>query len=183
MEILIGLITALLLGVVLLYNRLIRAKVRVRQAWAQVDTQLQRRHDLIPNLVATVRGYAAHEDEVFDAVTAARVDALSIQEPFARAEAEDRVGAAVGRLLAVSENHPQLRADENFRALQSELVATEDRISFARGFANDRVARYRELTDTLPGKLIATPFGLPREQLFSLEHERVRRRPDVDLKG
>lgn len=183
MEILIGLITALLLGVVLLYNRLIRAKVRVRQAWAQVDTQLQRRHDLIPNLVATVRGYAAHEREVLDAVAAARAEALSIQEPFARAEAEDRVGAAVGRLLAVSENHPQLLADENFRALQSELAATEDRISFARGFANHRVARYRELTDTLPGKLIATPFGLPREQLFSLEHERVRRRPDVDLKG
>jgi LemA protein len=183
MEMVLWGLAVLVVAVVLLYNRLIRAKVRVRQAWAQVDAQLQRRHDLLPNLVATVRGYAAHEREAFDAITTARTTALSTSDPFARADAEDDLGAAVGRLLALSEDYPELRADENFRALQAELTATEDRISFARGFANDRVARYRELTDTLPGKLVAGPFGFPREQLFSLGHERARRAPDVELGG
>lgn len=183
MDILLGALALLFVGVVLLYNRLVRARVRVRQAWAQVETQLQRRHDLIPNLVATVRGYATHEREVLDAVVSARTRALAIADPPTRQGAEDELGAAIAELLAVAEGYPELQADGNFRALQHELRDTEDRIAFARGFANDRVARYRGLTDTLPGKLLAGPLRLPRERLFALEHERARSRPDVRLEG
>ncbi len=173
----------LLVGLIALYNRLIRAKVKVRQAWAQVDAQLQRRHDLIPNLVATVQGYAGHERTVLDEVVQARSQALSIGDPIAREGAENALGAALGRLLMVAESYPELRADARFAHLATELRGTEDRIAFARGFANDRVARYRELIDTLPGKLIAGPFGFPREHLFALEHERARAAPIVDLGG
>lgn len=183
MIIALSVLGALLIALIALYNRLIRAKVKVRQAWAQVDAQLQRRHDLIPNLVATVQGYAGHERAVLDEVVRARSQALSIGDPVAREGAEDVLGAALGRLLIVAESYPQLRADERFSHLASELRGTEDRIAFARGFANDRVARYRELIDTLPGKLIAGPMGFPREQLFALEHERARAAPIVDLGG
>jgi LemA protein len=182
-DILLGALALLLVAVTLLYNQLVRARVRVRQAWAQVETQLQRRHDLIPNLVATVRGYATHERELLDAVVSARTRALTTTDPLARGVAEDELGSAVATLLAVAESYPQLQADGNFLALQHELRDTEDRIAFARGFANDRVARYRELTDTLPGKLVAGPLRLPREQLFALEHERAGSRPDVRLEG
>jgi len=181
--VLVAALAVLVLAVIVVYNRLIRAKVAVRQAWAQVDTQLQRRHDLIPNLVATVRAYADHEREALDAVIRARATALSTSGPLDREVAEDHLGVAVDRLLALSERYPQLEADGNFRALQPELSQTEDRLAFARGFANDRVARYRELTDTLPGLLLARPFGMPRGELFALEEERARQRPEVSLGG
>lgn len=181
--VLLLLLVAVVGWVVAGYNRLVRSRVRIDEAWAQIDTQLQRRHDLIPNLVATVQGYAGHERAVLDEVVRARSQALSIGDPVAREGAEDVLGAALGRLLIVAESYPQLRADERFSHLASELRGTEDRIAFARGFANDRVARYRELIDTLPGKLIAGPMGFPREQLFALEHERARAAPIVDLGG
>lgn len=181
--ILLGVLATLLLAVIWLYNGLIRAKVKVRQAWAQVDAQLQRRHDLIPNLVATVQAYAGHERAVLDEVVRLRGTALAQHDPLDRAVAEDALGGALGRLLLVSEGYPDLRADERFAHLATELRGTEDRIAFARGFANDRVARYRKRTDTFPGLLIANAFRFPREQLFALEHERARRVPNVDLGG
>lgn len=171
----------LLLAVILVYNQLIRAKVAVRQAWAQVDAQLQRRHDLIPNLVVVVQAYVGHERAVLDEVTRIRAQALAIRDPIAREVAEDALGEALAKLLALSERYPDLRADERFAALHDELVGTEDRLAFARGFANDRVARYRERTDTLPGLLVARPFRFPRESMFALEHERARRAPEVQL--
>lgn len=171
----------LVLAAIVLYNRLVRAKVAVRKAWAQVDTQLQRRHDLIPSLVATVQGYASHERQALDEVTRARTQAVAISDPVAREVAEDHLGVAIGRLIALAEGYPDLKADANFRALQTELTGTEDRVAFARGFANDRVARYRELTDTFPGWLIARPFGMPRGEMFALEHERARQRVEVAL--
>lgn len=179
----VGVVSALFLSVVLLYNRLVRARIKVRQAWAQVDAQLQRRHDLVPNLVATVRAYAGHEHAVLDRVTQARAQALAVRDPVERQAAEDDFGSALTRLLAVTEQYPNLRADQRFAALHDELVATEDRLAFARGFANDRVARYRERIDTLPGRLLAGPMKFPRESMFALEHERVRRAPDVSLEG
>lgn len=178
-----GVAAALLIGVVLLYNHLVRARIKVRQAWAQVDAQLQRRHDLVPNLVATVGAYAGHEQEVLDRVTRARARALTVRDPVQRQGAEDDFGAALASLLAMTEQYPDLRADQRFAALHDELVATEDRIAFARGFANDRVARYRERIDTLPGRLVAGPMKFPRESMFALEHERARRAPDVSLEG
>lgn len=178
-----GGVALLLLAAIVVYNRLIRAKVKVPQAWAQVDAQLQRRHDLIPNLVATVGAHAAHERDVFDRVTRVRNEALAISDPVARRDAEEQLGDALGSLLALSERYPDLKADQNFRNLQTELSATEDRLAFARDFANDRVARYRKLTDTVPGLLIARPFDFPREAVFALDHERARSNPDVRLGG
>lgn len=170
----LGILAALGVATVLLFNDLVRARVAVRRAWAQVDTQLQRRHDLIPGLVAVVRAAAAHERAALDAVVRARAQALAVDDPVQRQLAEDDLGATVGRLVALAEENPTLATDDNFRALQLELAATEDRLAFARGFANDRVARYRRRTDTFPGLLVARALRFPRAALFALEDERAR---------
>ncbi len=174
-------VVILALLVVVLYNRLVRARVRVDEAWAQVDTDLQRRHDLIPNLVATVQGYAGHERAALDAVTEARTRALSATDPTVREAAEDELGAAVGRLIAIGEEYPDLKADANFRELQDELAATEDRLAFARDFANSRVAHYHELLETFPSVLVARPFGFERRRLFAVDSADARRAATVDL--
>jgi LemA protein len=175
-------VVVLLAAAVVLYNRLVRARVRADQAWAQVDTQLQRRHDLLPNLVATVQAYAGHERATIVAVTAARAAALAVRDPSDRAAAEDELSARIGRLLALAEAYPALQADQGFQALAGELSATEDRIAFARGFANDRVRRYRELITTFPGVLIARPFGFRDRPMFDAD-DGAARAPSVDLEG
>ena len=173
----------LLLAAIWLYNRLIRAKIKARQAWAQVAVQQQRRHDLIPALVGVVQGNLTHEADLLRQVTETRSRALTAGDHLARQQDEDALSALLGRLLLITEGMPTLRADETVRKLQTELRATEDRLAFARGFATDRVARYRELTDTLPGMLIARPFGFPRGELFVREDERAALAPDVRLGG
>lgn len=178
-----GGLVVVLLAVALLYNRLVRAKVRVRQAWAQVAVQQQRRHDLIPNVVAAAQGSAAHERGLLTSVTEARRHALSATGHLARDQAEQELSALLGQLLVLTEAQPELQADGSFRKLQQELRDTEDRLAFARGFANDRVARYRTLTDTVPGMLIARPFRFPRADMFARESERVAYAPDVQLGG
>jgi LemA protein len=180
--VLVAAVAVLVVAVVWLHNRLVRARVRVDQAWAQVDTQLQRRHDLVPNLVATVRGYADHERGALDAVVAARARALELAEPGSRAIAEDELTGAVTRLLAIAERYPDLLADQRFQALAAELSATEDRIAFARGFANDRIRRYRELITTLPGVLVARPLGFRDRPMFDADEVAVIA-PRVDLEG
>ena len=174
----VALLAAAVLAVVL-YNRLVRARVRVDEAWAQVDTDLQRRHDLIPSLVATVRGYAGHERAALEAVTEARTRALSAADPTVREAAEDELGAAIGRLLAISEAYPALRADDGFRDLQAELTDTEARLAFARDFANARVATYHERLETFPSVLVARAFGFERRRLFAVEADEARRVPDA----
>lgn len=178
-----GSLVALLLAVILLYNRLVRAKVRVRQAWAQVAVQQQRRHDLVPALVEVVRGHLQHERSLLTEVTETRSRALAAGTPLEREGYEAALTDLLGRLLVVSERQPTLTTDASFQQLQRELTETEDRLAFARGFANDRVARYRTLTDTFPGLLLARPFGFPREELFAREGERAALRPDVHLGG
>jgi LemA protein len=179
-----GLVVLAVLGVavIVLYNRLVRARVRADQAWAQVDTQLQRRHDLLPNLVTTVRAYAGHERATIEAVTTARTAALAVRDPSQRAGAEDELSAAVARLLALAENYPDLRADEGFQALATELTGTEERIAFARGFANDRVRRYREAITTFPGVLVARPFGFRDRPMFDAD-DGAGMAPSVRLEG
>ena len=173
----------LLLALVWVYNRLVHAKVRVREAWAQVAVQQQRRHDLLPALVAAASGYAAHEAELLTAVTHARSRALSASDPTTRGAAEEQLSELAPRLIALGEATPALRADAVFQQLSSELRDTEDRLAFARDFANHRVASYRTLTDTLPGRLLARPLGFPREQLFAREDERAAVAPELDLGG
>lgn len=178
---LVGLLLVLVIAVVLLYNHLVRAKVRVRQAWAQVAVQQQRRHDLVPNVVAATRGSAAHERGVLQAITDTRSRALQATSHLDRDLAEQQLSALLGQLLVLTEAQPELQADGSFRKLQQELRDTEDRLAFARGFANDRVARYRTLTDTFPTVVVARLFRFPRADMFARESERVARAPDVQL--
>lgn len=173
---------AILLAVVWLYNRLVRARVRVDEAWAQVATDLQRRHDLVPSLVAVVRGYAAHESDLLDEVTRVRAAALGPHPPEERRAAEDALTDALARLLLVAEDYPELRADAGFADLQTELAATEDRLAFARDFAAHRVARYHELLGTFPSALIARLFGFERRPTFVAD-EHARAVPTATFTG
>ncbi len=179
--IVVALAVIVLVAVVWGYNRLVRAKVRVRQGWAQVAVQLQRRHDLVPRLVEVVRGYAAHEAGVLDEVVARRTAALSEHDPARRPAAEEAFGQSLQRLLVLTESYPNLRADERFAHLSDELRDTEDRLAFARDFASHRVATYRGLTQTFPGNLLAAAFGFPREELFALDDPRAAAVPGIDL--
>ncbi len=176
--IVIGIVAALVVALVLLYNRLVTLRNRVENAWAQVDVQLKRRYDLIPSLVETVKGYASHERETFEAVTAARTRAQSAQGPAEQGAAEGLLGQALGRLFAVAEAYPELQADENFRQLQDELAQTENRIAVSRQVYNDTVLTYNTAVQTVPGLLVAAPFGFSKKDFFELEGE-AREAPRV----
>ena len=176
--IVLGIVALLVVAVVLLYNRLVTLRNRVENAWAQVDVQLRRRYDLIPNLVETVKGYAAHERETFEAVTNARARAQAAQGPAEQSAAEGILGQALGRLFAVAEDYPELQADENFRQLQDELAETENRIAVSRQVYNDTVLTYNTAIQTVPGLLIAGPFGFSRKEFFEVE-DAAREAPRV----
>ncbi|HVE92975.1 MAG TPA: LemA family protein [Actinomycetota bacterium] len=177
-----GFLIALLVVVVLvalmvmaLYNRFVTMRNRSQNAWAQVDVQLRRRYDLIPNLVETVKGYASHEREVFERVTQARSMGASAQTVAEQAQAENMITSALRQLMAVSENYPQLRANENFQQLQAELAETEDQIAVARQIYNDTVLMYNNAIQTFPGVMLAGPFGFVAKEY--LEIEEVSRQP------
>jgi LemA protein len=176
--IVLGVVALLVVALVLLYNRLVTLRNRVENAWAQVDVQLRRRYDLIPNLVETVKGYASHERETFEAVTNARAGAQAAQGPAAQSAAEGILGQALGRLFAVAEAYPELQADENFRQLQDELAETENKIAISRQVYNDTVLTYNTAIQTVPGVLVAGPFGFSRKDFFELEGE-AREAPRV----
>jgi LemA protein len=169
------------LFVVSAYNKLVRLRNRSQNAWAQIDVQLRRRHDLIPNLVETVKGYAAHERGTFDEVTAARAAAQSAQGPAAQGQAENFLTQALGKLIAVSEAYPQLRATENFQQLQAQLADTEDKIQVSRQVYNDTVLSYDNALQTVPTSIIAGMFHfLPREY-FELDDAAAREAPQVSF--
>jgi LemA protein len=177
--VLLGLLLVVVIALVVLYNRLVTLRNRVENAWAQVDVQLKRRYDLIPNLVETVKGYAAHERETFEAVTAARSRAQAAQGPAEQGAAEGILGQALGRLFAVAEAYPELQADENFRQLQTELGETENRIAVSRQVYNDTVLTYNNAIQTVPGVVLAGPFGFVKREFFELEEEAAREAPRV----
>jgi len=183
LELLIGLVIviALVAFVVAGYNRLVRARVRVDEAWAQIDTQLQRRHDLIPNLVETVKGYASHERETFEAVTAARAKAISVEGPADAAEAENGLTQALGKLLAITENYPDLKADANFRQLQEELAHTENMVAGSRGHYNASVRAYDEARRVFPTSVLASAFNFEDRDYFEVETLEARAAPDVSF--
>jgi LemA protein len=161
-------------GVVLLYgvvtyNRLVRVRNRVENAWSQIDVQLRRRYDLIPNLVETVRGYARHERDVFEAVTRARAAAQAASGVGPQGAAEGELSRALRQLLAVAENYPQLRANESFLALQEELTATESKIAFARQFYNDQVMALNTLIQSFPSTLVARLARFRPREFFEVE--------------
>ena len=177
----IGLIVVFVVG---LYNRLVTLRQRVREAWADIDVQLKRRWDLIPNLVETVKGYAAHERQTFEAVTKARADAMAAAQtgsPEQRAQAENALGAALLNLRAVAEAYPQLQAIQEFKDLSENLTATEDKIAFARRFYNGNVRDYNTAIQTVPTNIIAGMFGFTAEQYFELTDPTQREVPKVSF--
>ena len=167
--ILLGIVVLLVLYVVYFYNSLIVLRNRIDNAWSQIDVQLRRRYDLIPNLVETVKGYAAHEREVFERVTEARSRAIAAGSVGEQSQAENLLTQALRSLFAVAENYPQLRATENFQQLQEELSGTESKIAFARQFYNDTVLRYENLRQSFPTNLMAGTFGFRGREYFEME--------------
>ena len=167
--VLVVLVLIVALATVVLYNRLVRLRNRAENAWAQVDVQLRRRYDLIPNLVEAVKGYAAHERGTFDEVTQARTAAQQAKGVAEQAEAENVLTAAIGRLFAVAEAYPQLRATENFQQLQTQLADVEQKIAVSRQVYNDSVLTYDNALETVPTNIVAGIFNFAPREYFKTE--------------
>jgi LemA protein len=166
-------VVVVIVGLVLMgmFNRLVRLRNRIENAWSQIDVQLQRRHDLIPNLVETVKGYAAHEKGVLESVTQARANAINAQGPAAQAQAENMLTGALKSLFAVSEAYPDLKANQNFLSLQEELTATEDKVAYARQFYNDTVRSYNTSIQSFPTNMLAKQFGFSEREYYEAGDE------------
>jgi LemA protein len=178
--ILAGVVVLVVAWIVLTYNRFITLRTRADNGWSQIDVQLRRRYDLIPNLVETVKGYAEHEREVFEHVTEARTQAMGAKGVEDQASAENAITAGLGRLIAVAENYPELKANQNFLALQEELTGTESKIAYARQFYNDQVMRLNTLIQKFPASWIARRGKFEPRAFFNIE-EPARGPVQVDL--
>ena len=173
--VLLGIAAVVVIYGVMVYNGLVSMRQRVSQAFADIDVQLKQRHDLIPNLIETVKGYAAHERSTLDAVVQARNAALSAHGPAQQASAEAALGGAVGRLLALSEAYPDLKASANFQELQSELSNVEDKLAAARRFFNNAVSEYNAAIEAFPAVLFSRSMGFSQREFFDVgEPERPR---------
>ncbi|PKM89621.1 MAG: hypothetical protein CVU87_04855 [Firmicutes bacterium HGW-Firmicutes-12] len=175
MYIALGIVGAVILFVIFLYNRLITLKNAVKNAWATIDTQLQRRFDLIPNLVETVKGYMTHEKDVLETVTKARTAFMGADTVKGRAEAENMMAGALKSLFAVSENYPDLKASQNFLMLQEELAGTENKISYARQRYNNSVMDYNIAIQKFPANFIAGMFNFKPEDSFEVDDPEARK--------
>ena len=164
--ILIIVVAVLVLYVIATYNKLVKARNKVRDQWAQIDVQLKRRYDLIPNIVETVKGYAKHEKEALEAVIAARSKALSATTPEDEMKADGDVSRALSKLLALTESYPELKANENFLKLQDILSETEDKIAYSRQFYNDNAKSYRNLVEMFPSNIVAKLFRFEAMPFF-----------------
>ncbi|NPV79300.1 MAG: LemA family protein [Firmicutes bacterium] len=167
--ILLVILLAIALLLVSIYNGLVSLRQRVKNAWSQIDVQLKRRYDLIPNLVETVKGYAAHEKETFEMVTRARAQMASAKTVAEQAEAQNAITGALRTLFAVAEAYPDLKANQNFMMLQEELAGTENKIAYARQFYNDTVMKYNTMIQSFPSNIIAGMFGFKQEEFFEIE--------------
>jgi LemA protein len=179
--VILGVLLLLVLMVVGMYNKLVRLRNRCENAWAQVDVQLRKRYDLIPNLVEAVKGYAAHERQVFEEVTEARTRAQQAQGVQQQAEAENMLSAAIGRLFAVAEAYPELRATENFQQLQTQLTEVEGDIAVSRQVYNDTVLTYDTALETVPTSIIAGIFNFRAREYFEVEEAAMREAPQVSF--
>jgi LemA protein len=181
--VIVGIIVVLLFYCVFIYNGLVRLRNQVKNAWAQIDVQLKRRHDLIPNLVQTVQGYMQYERATLEAVTKARNLAQQAigQGVGAQAKAEGELSGALGRLLAVVERYPDLKANQNFLALQEQLTSTENKISFSRQFYNDSVLNYNNKTQMFPSNIVAGMTGFKQGEFFEVEKAEEREVPKVSF--
>ncbi len=172
--IIIGAITLIIFWLIVVYNGLIRLKNRTDEAWSDIDVQLKRRYDLIPNLVETVKGYAKHERELLENVTKARTNAIGAQAPSKKAEAENALSGALKSLFAVAENYPDLKANQNFLELQRELSDTENKIQAARRFYNGNVRDLNIKIQTFPNNMVAGMLGFGKRDFFETEEEKER---------
>lgn len=177
-------ILILVLGVIIvtfiiIYNSLVSLRLRVKNAWSQIDVQLKRRHDLIPNLVETAKGYMAHERQTLENVIKARQQAIDASSLKDKAQAENFLTQTLRSLFAVVENYPNLKANQNMLALQEELTSTENRISFARQFYNDEVGRFNTSVQSFPSNIVAGMRNFKSEEFFQLENTAERKAPEV----
>ena len=176
-----GIIVLVVLAVISVYNALVRLRNQVDNAWSQIDVQLKRRHDLIPNLVETARGYMKHERETFEAITKARSAAMGAKTVSEAAHAEGQLADALSKFMLVVENYPDLKANQNFLALQEELTSTENKIAFARQNYNDQVLFYNNRIQMFPSNLVAGMFAFTKRDFFEVQTAAEREAPKVSF--
>ena len=179
--VIVAVVILIALALIGIFNNLVQKRIRCQEAWSQIDVQLKRRYDLIPNLVETVKGYAAHEKETLERVIQARNQAISAQGVEKQAQAENFLTGALRQLFALSESYPNLKANENFMQLQEELTSTENKIAFARQHYNDSTALYNTAREKFPNNMVAGMFGFQKREYFELEEPGMREAPKVQF--
>ena len=179
--IILAIVVLLVIVIISMYNGLVSARVKVDNAWSQIDVQLQRRFDLIPNFVETVKGYAAHESETFEKITQLRTSWANAGTVSEKAELDNQLSGALKTIMAVSENYPELKANQNFSELSEELRNTENKISFSRQFYNDTVTMYNEKLLVFPSNIIANIFNFKSRDLFKADSDEARKNVKVDF--
>ena len=177
----LGVIVVIILFFIAVYNGLVGKRIRCREAWSQIDVQLKRRYDLIPNLVETVKGYAAHEQETLERVIQARNAAIAAGGVQEQAEAENMLTGALRQIFALSESYPELKANENFARLQEELTSTENKIAFSRQHYNDSAAVYNTAREKFPNNVVANMFNFQQQEFFELAEPAAREAPKVQF--
>ena len=179
--IILGIVVVLIIAVIGMYNSLVQSKIKVDNAWSQIDVQLQRRFDLIPNFVETVKGYMTHESDVLTKVAELRTSWANAGTIHEKAELDNQLSGALKTIMAVSENYPDLKANQNFAQLAEELRNTENKISFSRQFYNDTVTMYNTKLQVFPSNIIAGMFNFKARDLFKAESDEARRNVKVDF--
>ena len=179
--IILVIVVLIVIAIISMYNGLVSARVKVDNAWSQIDVQLQRRFDLIPNFVETVKGYAAHESETFEKIAQLRTSWANAGTVAEKAELDNQLSGALKTIMAVSEGYPELKANQNFSELSEELRNTENKISFSRQFYNDNVTMYNEKLQLFPSNIIANMFNFKPRELFAVENNEARKNVKVDF--
>ena len=179
--IILGIVVVLIIAVIGMYNSLVQSKIKVDNAWSQIDVQLQRRFDLIPNFVETVKGYMTHERETFEKIASLRTSWANANSVSEKAELDNQLSTTLKTIMAVSENYPELKANQNFSELSEELRNTENKISFSRQFYNDTVTMYNTKLQVFPSNIIAGMFNFKARDLFKAESDEATRNVKVDF--
>lgn len=179
--IILAIVVILVIAIISMYNGLVSSRVKVDNAWSQIDVQLQRRFDLIPNFVETVKGYAAHESETFEKITSLRTSWANANTVAEKADLDNQLSGALKTIMAVSENYPDLKANQNFSELSEELRNTENKISFSRQFYNDTVTMYNQKLQLFPSNIIANMFNFTPRELFTVDNAEARKNVKVDF--